>query len=136
VSANGQLTTAELNPITGSEMVMDSHDLAWLAGWLEGEGCFIVRPPTKGRGWGVSIEAASTDRDVVLRAQRMAGGTVHALSRRADRKHKPLWLWAVYTRSSVLSLAAALRPLMSQRRAARITEMLATPDSVPPKAAA
>jgi len=99
----------------------DLQALAWLAGLLEGEGCFtagVASPSAR-------IVLHMADRDVVERAARLLGGEV-SLLRPATEKHKAMW------RTEVGSVAAReamelLLPLMGERRSSRIRELLANP---------
>lgn len=114
---------------------MTETELAWLAGWLEGEGTFLARAPRPPRypGWRVVIQAASTDIDVVRRAHSLTGcGTVR-LATRQEPHHKDLWLWSVNRRADVLELASTLLPHMGSRRRASIEAILATPEPAPPR---
>lgn len=91
-------------------------DLHWLAGLIEGEGCY--------RRYGkaaLQITIGMTDRDVVERAARLMGGHVVRCEKRPPRK-------AIY-RVAITGPAAAawmmtLYSLMGQRRRARIREAL------------
>jgi hypothetical protein len=130
MSANGYLTDAELSPIAGG-IGTSSEDAAWLAGWLEGEGCFHDRRNARGH-LRLLVEAASTDRDVIERAARIAGAGHVRLKRSVG---KPLWNWRVEARADAVRVLRLIRPYMGLRRGARIDEMLALemnePDRTP-----
>lgn len=64
------------------------RDLRWLAGLLEGEGCFSA---PKSRGWSPSIQLCMTDRDVVERAAGMMGASVYSYSTKGRPNEKPTW---------------------------------------------
>lgn len=50
---------------------LELKDIAWVAGLLEGEGCFYVSPDSRT----LNIYMRSTDRDVVERLKAITGGT-------------------------------------------------------------
>lgn len=101
---------------------MSPTDLAWLAGWLEGEGTFgfqqvngVVYP---------KLAAASTDHDTLERAQAITGvGRIMNITKQKPH-HKQSWIWNVYRCNDVLALMQAIEPLMMSRRQARIHEVI------------
>jgi hypothetical protein len=94
------------------------NDIAWLAGYLEGEGYFVQQP----RGAkGISVSA--TDPDVLCRVADIAGrGEVRELKRSTD---KQVYRWYVFG-APARNLMASIAPLMGNRRRARINEILGT----------
>ena len=99
-------------------------DCDWLAGYLEGEGCFFN---TASRHTVCPlIQVAATDWDVVFRAASIMGVLVNKVSVR-KRKEKPYYkdCWKFYVGSH---LAAAwmrrLLPLMGLRRRKTIQSIL------------
>lgn len=102
-------------------------DLLWLAGLLEGEGCFSEQykhAPTM-RGFYVlpSIQLAMTDRDVVLRAGKLIGGNQKRLRSSKLRSYKRQFNWRVNGKRAV-HVMSLLLPLMGLRRTRRITQIL------------
>lgn len=94
---------------------MTPFDIAWLAGIIEGEGSFTIRPG------GVQLKVAMTDRDVVERMHAVAGvGFVNGpyISKRGNRK--PLWRWDVHRSPDVARILLAIAPLMGERRRGQI----------------
>jgi hypothetical protein len=110
-------------PIIG---LMESADLAWMAGFLEGEGYFVTQ--TSKRGYvRMRIGATSTDLDVLEHLQRLVprsciqgpyGPT------RTSYGTKPHWKWILHPRIPVVELAGELRPLMGSRRQEQIDALL------------
>lgn len=98
------------------------EDLSWLAGWLEGEGCFAPYL-SNGTHRSMKISGCSTDNDVIGYIHRMTGiGRVHYT---AEKEHtKACWTWQVGARADVVALAEMLIPLMHKRRRERIEEIL------------
>ena len=106
---------------------MKSDDLAWLAGFLEGEGAFNCE--TSGRGYRrIRIAVTSTDRDVVEHLTRIVSGSrfngPYAPSNGSLGK-KPTYRWVLAIRPLALDLAKQLRPLMCERRQEQIDVLLA-----------
>jgi hypothetical protein len=94
--------------------------LAWLAGLLEGEGCFIIRDNGTMR-----ITLDMTDEDVVRRAHKVSGmGHVWGPVKVNGGKCKDSWRLNICYHEHVYALCAALYPFMGVRRKLRITEML------------
>lgn len=112
---------------------IDSHDLAWLAGWLEGEGCFTLRKPRGGHGWGIAVSAVSTDEDVIRRVAAITGIGSVRFRKPQQLHHQDSWIWQVSRRPHVLSLLRELLPLMGERRSEKIREMLVTPEPKTPR---
>jgi hypothetical protein len=101
------------------------NDLHWLAGLLEGEGSFMVGPPSRPRA--PIIALAMTDEDVVARAARLLGCKFH----RVVDQREPRWRPAFQLRLSgarAVAWMAALQPLLGARRRAQIDRALASYD--------
>jgi hypothetical protein len=84
---------------------------AWVAGVLEGEGCFSL---TRRHGGRINLE--STDADVVGRVQALTGGDLY---RQAARKEnwKPTTILAIRGRSNLRRVLPLILPWLLQRRA-------------------
>lgn len=113
---------------------IDPINLAWLAGWLEGEGCFQQRDPSPEYPGGyITVMAVSTDRDTILRARAVAGvGTISVRKKQAAH-HKDAWNFGVWRREDVLWLVEQLYPLMGERRRAAIEAQLRSPEHRHPR---
>lgn len=94
---------------------MTPTELAWLSGYLEGEGCFHF-PETP------CIQVGATDEDVVTKAASLMGTKIY---RREARKPgwKPCYL-AVVRGDAARELMVAILPFMGSRRSAKIREVL------------
>lgn len=97
------------------------RDLAWLAGLLEGEGCFSL---AKGHGprHKITIQLSMTDEDVVRHAAEIAG--VGASVKCYQRGGKDVFVWIVGKQNDAAALMMTLCPLMGERRQAKIRECL------------
>ena len=110
---------------------MTGEEIAWLAGFFEGEGSLDVghRGPLLKRTARiklvVQISVVSTDRDVLERAQFVSGlGAIYADSQIGPLGTKQIWRWKVCKRADVLSLVSAMRPWLGSRRRQRVDEAI------------
>lgn len=99
---------------------MTPAEIAWVAGLLEGEGCWSRR--SQGRnGW--DIKLSMSDEDVVYRLQGVTGvGTVNKGTSREG--HKDMWDWTVSKKEHREWLTGLVYPWMGTRRKARIDEYI------------
>jgi hypothetical protein len=98
----------------------DLKELYWLAGFIEGEGSFILD-----KKWGkVIVQIAQVQREPLERVCRMVGGTLTLdyASRRRPRS-QDIWRWAL-TGSRAVGLSMTLYALMSPRRKVQIRTAL------------
>jgi hypothetical protein len=92
---------------------------AWLAGLFEGEGCITFTGKSS-----VALSLGMTDRDVVRRAQAVAGvGRFFEQERRPQ--YKPLLAWRVQVAAEVRYVLEQMRPWLGERRGERADEALA-----------
>lgn len=104
---------------------MKDHDLYWLAGLLEGEGCFSICGNKKGYKGVPALVLGMTDLDIVERAGRLLGKApyrptqVFSAGRRVRDSHRI----HIYGKAAV-SWMRRLYPLLGHRRQARIRELL------------
>lgn len=110
---------------------MNEIECAWVAGLLEGEGCFTFGPDsnrTKSTACrAMRITCSMTDLDTVQKLHRTVDiGNVCPESRLDKRRAhaKPLYVWSAGKRADVVWLMTLIRPHMSTRRGARIDELL------------
>lgn len=95
------------------------EQLAWLAGLLEGEGCFYSTPLKATRRF--NIQLRMVDRDVVERAGKLMEATVY-------EKPNGRWasIWEARARGrKAEELAERLLPFMGSRRSEQIQTALA-----------
>jgi hypothetical protein len=103
---------------------MTALELRWLAGLVEGEGCFLVRKAKDRRYPAIQLEM--TDEDIVRRAREVTGtGKVYGpYARKTGTQYKPSWYWHVVRTREALDLMWALFPFMGERRQIKILELL------------
>jgi hypothetical protein len=102
---------------------METLDLAWVAGLLEGEGSFMRGAPSRPNKVIVSME--STDFDVLGRLADLCGVRVSTLSPRNVDRWKPTGRVRLHG-SRAVSLMRAIRPWMGERRREQIDAALAS----------
>jgi predicted aconitase len=107
--------------------VADNKELFWLAGILEGEGCFSNRSD---RYCSPNIQLVMTDMDVVIRAAKAMGSHKVIEIGKPTVSGKRLYRTNVYG-STALDLMKALFPIMGQRRSVKIAEILEVSASGP-----
>lgn len=94
-------------------------EIYWVAGVLEGEGCFTLRD---GRPY---IYCGMTDRDVVEKLKDTLGlGRVSGPFIRTIIQHKPISVWTLSKQKEAAGLMMTLYPLMGKRRQQKIREIL------------
>jgi len=104
---------------------MTENELHWLAGFLEGEGCFSwVRPSQSNRRkhGAPMITATSTDEDIIRRVASMLCTTVLRQEPRAE-KYKAVYSTRAYS-AAAAGYMMELYPLMGLRRQQKIREIL------------
>ena len=95
---------------------MKSADAIWLAGLLEGEGCFGRKAHTP------TIQLNMTDRDVVERAASIMDVALYGPYSKGDG-HKDQWVACAAGRKAI-TVMMAIRSQMGQRRGQKIDETL------------
>lgn len=103
---------------------IDPEWLGWIAGILEGEGCFYLRHRNgKIRH---EIKVNMTDEDIVRRLEEKSGmGRVGGpYSSPSHGDHKPLFQWVVAQQDHVQLLIFSIWPFLGERRRAKIQENL------------
>lgn len=96
-------------------------DICWLAGWLEGEGCFsLAKQSNRGGATIPLIGANSTDKDTTKHAAKIMGTKVYGPYKRST---KPVYTIHVSGRLAV-EWMLTLYCLMGNRRQARIKEVI------------
>lgn len=99
---------------------MDSLDIAWLAGIVEGEGCFNGPENSSGS---FKLRVQMSDKDIIDRLQQITGvGTIKPKKSKEGLRQN--WTWGVYTTADTVRLACAMAPLLGERRRAKIMELI------------
>lgn len=106
---------------------MRTRDIVYLAGLLEGEGCFRYET----RRVGPSIVLGMTDKDVVEKVAHLLGSGVVTRKIHLDKPWKPCYISKLNGRAAA-GWMMTLYPLLGQRRQAKIREILAKWKADPP----
>lgn len=106
-------------------------DIAWIAGLLEGEGCFSIctRKTSKHDHKSLAIHCEMTDEDTIEKLHRVTKcGTINVRKntsgRRDDRNRKQTWIWSVQNHAGIYKVCCAIYPHMSKRRQEKIKELI------------
>ncbi len=102
---------------------MNTNETSWLAGYLEGEACFLWQKTIKsGKEYRYPlIRVASTDLDVIQKAYEMMQSS-KPLKLKRYQPGKQMWMTAIGGRRA-LAIMGMILPYMGNRRSARITEL-------------
>lgn len=105
---------------------MDKNEILWLAGIMEGEGCFGITSNNR-----LVLNCTSTDKDVVQRILRGMGcGNINKNKLLENRKQS--FSWRTGNRRNVIEIITELLPHMGTRRSEKIQEMLEYNEKNPP----
>ncbi|WP_405061915.1 hypothetical protein OG474_09740 [Kribbella sp. NBC_01505] len=95
---------------------MTPEQAAWLAGLLDGEGCFDMTHSSP------RLRVKMSDHDVIIRAATLMNARVHAEPPRQPH-HKPCLVAQIHGDSAVAVMRAVL-PHLGARRTAKATEII------------
>ena len=109
---------------------MKQLDIIWVAGYLEGEGCFSY-------GCSPTIRVGSTDCDVIEKLSRILGSKINGpygpYGKNNKPQYKPFYLtWLNGFRAT--EWMKLIRPFMGERRCRKIDEILVRFSAAPTKA--
>ena len=107
-------------------------ELAWVAGLLEGEGAF-TKKCNNGTARNIVVECFMTDPDVLRKLRRVAGGRFSGPYSNGEG-NKPRYQWSV-SGPAAYDLMMLVLPLMCERRARRIKQLIRAYESVVDKVA-
>lgn len=101
---------------------MNRYELCWLAGLLEGEGCFDLKNPMPGAGRpSARIRVKMTDLDVIERVSKMWD---RSLTKQKNGNFRDVYYTQIQGLPA-LNLMMKLRPYMGTRRQSKIDEIVA-----------
>ena len=98
-------------------------EIAWIAGLLEGEGSFLLPPPSNPSQ--VSIGIQMTDKDILERLQNYIGGSISKAKKQKEH-HKQSYALRIWGRKAE-AIMELVYPYMGARRKERINECLEFP---------
>ena len=88
-------------------MAPSQTDLAWAAGFLDGEGCFYAKVDSRGYADAV-IQVSQRLPEALVHLQEMFGGSLHA----SNNKGNPVYVLNISRRSEVLNALDLLAPYL------------------------
>lgn len=97
-------------------------DIAWLAGFLEGDGTFYRRQPTGSKtGGGININVHQVNQEPLERLLKLFGGKIYQIP--GIDNHSPKGSWMA-TGGRAIGIMQTVWPLMSRKRRAQIVNAL------------
>lgn len=107
---------------------MDECQAHWVAGIIEGEGCFHLQAARTGDPKVYpQVTVGMTDLDVLERLQDYTGmGKIRGpyMQTSGNPAKKPAWLWRVSNSEDSVELLTRIAPLMCSRRQGKIAEVV------------
>ena len=100
---------------------MNTLEIAWLAGIIEGEGCFIS---VLGKNPNFRIQVKMTDKDIIDRIQKITNLGSTNVEVMKNPRYKTCYHWKICIQSDVAALMMTIYPFMGERRRARIKLLL------------
>lgn len=103
---------------------MCETDLAWAAGFVDGEGCIALiyhKRPIKDRFYecyALRISVTNTDMRCLERLKGMFGGSINGLRHKDRPNNKPCWTWYCTSANAERALRALLPYLFSKKEQA------------------
>jgi hypothetical protein len=97
---------------------MSDVDVAWLAGLMEGDGCFFLN-----KHYGPRVQLTMTDFDVVRKARDKTGACGSVREYQPVGGRKPALKWEVSGKLAI-DLMKKLLPHMGERRSLKIRELI------------
>lgn len=104
-------------------MSRSAEEIAWAAGFLEGEGWFAYRGSRGGQPTDkMRVGAGQVNREPLERLQRMYGGRLHKRTSvtQDGANRRAWWGWELTDRTAILALTEEMRPWFTQNRLDRI----------------
>ena len=99
--------------------MFDPTDLAWVAGFIDGDGCIAMYHRTDHRRkneFSLKLNAVNTNLDCLQKIQFMFGGSIHTLHKGDDsRNWKKSWVWVTSDRRAEKVLDAISPYLVIKR---------------------
>ena len=104
-------------------MFTNREDLAWAAGFFDGEGCFYAR---KQHGkYYATMETDQVDPEVLAKCQRITGlGKVKGPYKQGNVKHQDQWRWQTLGFAHTQALVAMLWTWLGTKKRNQATRVL------------
>lgn len=99
------------------------EELAWAAGFFEGEGCFFLHKQRNGRIRRGTATLSNTDFDVLKRFHTIIGvGKIYKVNMK-NSKYKQAWQWRLSAREQFDYFASLVEPYLGKRRLEKLNEI-------------
>jgi hypothetical protein len=103
--------------------MITTKDIAWAAGFLEGEGCFRINFKKSSPGYrGPRVTANQVQKEPLERLQKIFGGHINLVKFRTYKN--PIWDWQI-NGANAIGVMLTIFDFMSPKRKARIKEVIA-----------
>lgn len=103
--------------------MLSMTELAWLAGILEGEGCFLLTTKSKSNLGYPQIAVSMTDKDVMDRIALLLEASIYVKEDKRKEHYKDQWT-ARINGARAVSWMMTLYSFMGERRKAKIRQVL------------
>ena len=94
-------------------------EIAWVAGFLEGEGWFAYRDQRSGGRTTMRVGCNQVNREPLERLQELFGGTI-GFKRQDPKVRRSWWGWEIRNQEMILELTALITPWLTKERRERI----------------
>lgn len=94
-----------------SSLNLKTEDAAWLAGYIDGDGCICLSKKGGRERRTPILVIDSADREILEYVQTLVGGTVIA-KKRYSGHHRQTWTWRLYGTAKVIDVLRVLRPFL------------------------
>ena len=101
--------------------IPSKEERAWVAGFIEGEGCFTPQQSTyKGKKtYAFRVSASQVEREPLERLQKMFGvGQIYEMPR--DKPHSTCHVWMITKTGEAMTAIGMIWPYLSRRRKEQI----------------
>ncbi len=96
-------------------------ELYWVAGFLEGEGCFCFHKNGNGYNFVPKVTCGQKEIDPLIKVQKLFGGEIYYST--AKSRTNPIYIWNVGG-SQAIALMMTVWSLMCERRRAQIKQVI------------
>ena len=100
------------------------EDYRWVAGILEGEGCFSIFKRKNGIHSQCSIQCEMSDRDTIEQLQKeLTVGNIAYRSNENRGNRKPTWILTIQKQQDVFDTLIRVMPYLKSRRLGKASEL-------------
>ena len=100
-------------------MAADTHQLAWAAGIIDGEGCISICRKRHANAWVLRVTVSQVDPRLPARLKELFGGSVSHYNP-VKKNHRRVWTWTIQAHAAEAALRAVLPWLFLKKEQAEI----------------